>query len=363
MLKKIKGEPITMINSKKINLLGIDLAKQIFQLHGVDCKGHTVLKKKIKRAELTPFIINLPICTIAMEACGGAHFWARTFKDFGHEVKLISPQFVKPFLKGNKNDANDAEAICEAAQRPSMRFVPVKNIANQDIQNLHRIRQRLVRNRTALSNEIRGLLSEYGIVIPKTIKKLKDLLIPILENHEEKRLSKLSRETFHNLLIELAQVEKDVEHYDKKLVEILKTNEQAQKIMDIDGVGIITATAIVAAVSDIHAFSSGRQFAAWIGLVPKQSSSGGKEKLGGISKRGDVYLRTLLIHGSRATLRYAGLRDDRRSKWIVDKIKSRGYNKTAVALANKNARTIWSILKNNTKYNCNFLNSTSINII
>ena len=296
------------MNTTKMTLLAIDLAKEIFQLHGVDERGKAVLKKKLRRPALLAFVANLPKCTIAMEACGGSHYWAREFQKLDHEAKLISPQFVKPFVKSNKTDANDAEAIAEAAMRPSMRFVPIKQVANQDIQNIHRVRERLIRNRTALSNEIRGLLHEYGIVIPKTILKLKQFLLPILDNLEEQRLSSMSIKLFRELMEELGNIEKEVKKYDDHLEVVFKSNEAAQRIEKIEGVGIVTATAIVAAVSNANSFKNGREFSAWLGLVPKQNSSGGKTVLQGISKRGDGYLRKMLINGARAALRWAPLK-------------------------------------------------------
>lgn len=339
-----------MLTTTKLHLLAIDIAKEVFQLHGVNERGKALLRKRLRRSELLSFVVNLPKCTIAMEACGGAHYWAREFQKLDHEVKLISPQFVKPFVKSNKTDANDAEAIAEAASRPSMRFVPIKQIPNQDIQNIHRVRERLIRNRTALSNEIRGLLHEYGIVIPKTISKLQQVLIPILDNPDEQRLSSMSIKVFRQLLEELRNTELEVKKYDDELAGIFKTNEAAQRIEKIEGVGIISATAIIAAVSDPNAFKNGREFSAWLGLVPKQNSSGGKTVLQGISKRGDVYLRTMLINGARSALQRAPFKSDKRSKWITEKIKTRGYNKACVALANRNARVIWVLLAKGQEY-------------
>lgn len=339
-----------MMNTTKLAVLAIDLAKEVFQLHGVDERGKAVLKKKLRRSELLAFVANLPTCIIATEACGGAHYWAREFQKQGHNPKLISPQFVKPFVKSNKTDANDAEAIAEAAMRPSMRFVPIKQILNQDIQNLHRVRERLIRNRTALSNEIRGLLHEYGIVIPKTIAKLQKLLVPILDSPEEHRLSPMSTRLFRQLMEELRNTEIEVKKYDDELMAVFKTNEAAQRIEKIEGIGIITATAIVAAVSDPNVFKNGREFSAWLGLVPKQNSSGGKTVLQGISKRGDIYLRTMLINGARSALQWAPLKSDKKSKWITGKIKTRGFNKACVALANRNARVIWVLLAKGQEY-------------
>jgi transposase len=339
-----------MTNTTTVTVLAIDLAKEVFQLHGVNERGKAIIKKKLRRSELLEFVANLPKCLIAMEACGGAHYWAREFQKFGHEAKLISPQFVKPFVKSNKTDANDAEAIAEAAVRPSMRFVPIKQIPNQDIQNLHRVRERLIRNRTALSNEIRGLLLEYGIAIPKTISKLYQLLTTILDNPEEQRVSPMSRQLFRQLLEELKNIEKEAKKYESELETVFKGNEAAQRIGKIEGVGVVSATAVIATVSDPNAFKNGREFSAWLGLVPKQNSSGGKTVLQGISKRGDVYLRTMLINGARAALRWAPLKSDKKSKWITEKMKTRGFNKACVALANRNARVIWALLAKGENY-------------
>lgn len=332
-----------------ITLLGVDLAKNVFQLHGVDAKGRSVLRKKLTRSKLLETIANMPACTIAMEACSGANHWHRKFSSFGHEVKIISAQFVKPYVKTNKNDFNDAEAICEAASRPSMRFVTPKTIEQEDLQAMHRIRSRLVEERTALTNQIRGLLAEYGIVIAQGINNVRKKLPEILEDGENE-LSVRGRELFADLYEELCEKDKRVEAYDTKLNEVFKTNDMCQRISKIEGVGPVTATAIVATIGDPKIFKNGRHFAAFLGLVPRQSSSGGKERLLGISKRGNVYVRSLLIHGGRAVVRVVNKKDDARSKWIRGLRDRRGANKTAVAVANKNARIIWALLAKNEQY-------------
>lgn len=333
----------------EITVLAIDLAKNIFQLHGVNQAGKALLKKKLRREQLLSFIANLKPCLIAMEACGGAHYWSREFIKLGHEVKLISPQFVKPFVKSNKNDSADAEAIAEAAVRPSMRFVSVKQLWQHDIQNLHRVRSRLVGARTALSNEIRGLLNEYGIVMPLGIPKLKSLLPTVLEAHSE-QLAISTQRLFLRLLEELKKLENEIEGYDQEIKAVFAASETAKRIEKIEGIGILTATALVAAVGDPKIFKNGRQFAAWLGLVPKQHSSGGKNQLLGISKRGDGYLRCLLIHGARGALRAAHLKKDKRSRWAVEKQKTRGNNRAAVALANKTARIVWAVMAKGEEY-------------
>lgn len=333
----------------RISVLGIDLAKTVFQLHGVDSVGKVVLTKRLTREKLLGFVANLPKCLIGMEACGGSNYWAREFEKLGHEVKLISPQFVKPYVKSNKNDRADAEAICEAVSRPNMRFVPIKQVEQQDIQSVHRIRERLVKNRTALCNEIRGLLQEYGIVLCKSISKLRSGLPMIIES-DKNQLTTMTRELMRSLLEELQGLESRVLECDQKVKTIHNAHPICKKLTKIPGVGPITATALVAAIVDPQAFKNGRELSAWVGLVPRQSSSGGREKLLGISKRGDVYLRKLLIHGARAALYWVDEKKDRRSLWAKKLIERRGINRAAVALANKNARTIWVLMARGEEY-------------
>ena len=333
----------------KVTRLGIDLAKTVFQLHGVDTLGKTALKKKCPRAQLMKTISNLPPCLIGMEACGSASFWAREFKKAGHEVKLISPQFVKPYVKSNKNDAADAEAICEAVGRPNMRFVAIKPVESQDIQNLHRIRSRLVRARTALSNEIRGLLGEYGLIVPKGISQMRKKLPDILESAGDK-LTSMSRECFYNLNGEMSELDEKILIYETKLKAILINSPVCQRIYTIPGIGPITATAVISTVTDPFMFKNGRGLSAWLGLVPRQNSSGGKDQLLGISKRGDTYLRGLLIHGARTVLKNADNKTDRQSVWVKKLAERRGKNRAAVALANKNARAIWVLMTRNEEF-------------
>ena len=329
-----------------IKLLGIDIAKYVFQLHGIDSSGKAVLRKKIKRDQLIEFIVKLPVCTIAMEACGGSNYWARQFKKLGHKVKLISPQFVKPFVKGNKNDRNDAEAIAEAASRPSMKFVPIKMVEQQDVQNLHNVRQQLITQRTALSNQIRGILLESGICFAKGFPSLRKHIPEILENAENE-LTAAGRELIHELFEGFLELSKRILHYDKKLQTYFNESEACQKIKELEGIGPIVATAIVSKMGDPKQFKRGRHFAAFLGLVPRQHSSGGKERLLGISKRGDKYLRTLLIHGARSAVTRIDKKTDPKSMWLKQLKERRGINRAAVALANKNARVIWALLANN----------------
>jgi transposase len=290
-----------------------------------------------------PFIAQLPPVLIGIEACGGAHYWARRFREYGHEVKLLAPQFVKPFVKSNKNDMRDAEAIAEAVTRPTMRVVPTKDIDQQDLQVLHRVRERLIGERTALINEVHGLMNEYGIVIPKGVSKFHQAVVEKLES-EKDTLTALSQEMFGKLVEEFVALEEQIAYYQPKLESLAKTHPECQRLMTIPGIGPLTATALIAAVGHVGVFKNGRQFAAWLGLVPKQHSTGGQTRWLGISKRGDSYWRKLLIHGARATLRWVELRTDSRSQWIRGLLKRRGWNRTAVAVANKTARIVWALL-------------------
>jgi transposase len=334
---------------KNLRVLGIDIAKQIFHIVGMDDTGNIVLRKRLPRGALMPFMAQLSPVVIGMEACGGAHYWARRFREHGHCVKLMAPQFVKPYVKSNKHDMADAEAIGEAVTRPTMRFVPVKELAQQDIQALHRVRERLVRARTALLNEMRGLLSEYGIVLPKGVVKFRQALPGTLEQ-EQAKLTELSREVFWQLQEEWRALEQHLAYYNEKLEAICWAHPVCQRLLTIPGIGPLTATALVAAVSDATHFQNGRQFAAWLGLVPRQHSTGGKPHLLGISTRGDIYLRKLFVHGARATMRWIGLKGDRRSQWLRALMQRRGTNRAVVALANKHARIAWVLLATNQVY-------------
>lgn len=331
-----------------ITTLGIDLAKNIFQLHGVNRHGKAVLTKRVTRARLRETVANIPSCLIGMEACASAHYWAREFERLGHKVRLIAPQFVKPYVKSNKNDAQDAAAICEAVGRPHMRFVSVKTVAQQDIQAVHRIRERLVKTRTALVNQIRGLLAEYGLVIPLKNNAVSQALPRILEDAEN-GLTTVGRELFADLYEQLQGLSQSVKKYDAQIERLFKANPICQRLAEVEGVGPVTATALLAA-GDANVFKNGRQMSAWIGLVPRQHSSGGKQTLLGISKRGDTYLRTLLIHGARAAVATAKRKQDARSRWITALAERRGANIAAVALANKNMRILWALMVRGDKY-------------
>jgi transposase len=333
----------------QVRVLGIDLAKQIFHVVGLDDAGNIVLRKRLTRSGLMPFMAQMAPVVIGMEACGGAHYWARRFREHGHTVKLMAPQFVKPYVKSNKTDMADAEAIGEAVTRPTMRFVPIKELTQQDLQALHRVRERLVKARTALINEIRGLLSEYGIILPKGVVKFRQALLSTLEQ-EQAKLTELSREVFWQLHEEWLTLEQRLAYYNEKLEAICQAHPVCQRLLTIPGIGPLTATALVAAVSDAAHFKNGRQLAAWLGLVPRQHSTGGKPRLLGISKRGDSYLRKLFAHGARATMRWIGLKNDRRSQWLRALIQRRGTNRAVVALANKNARIAWVLLATDQVY-------------
>ena len=304
---------------------------------------------KMSKKTVDSLVANLPACLIGMEACGGAQHWVRVFTALGHTVRLIAPQFVKPFVKSNKNDAVDAEAICEAVQRPSMRFVPSKSLEQQDIQSLHRIRSQAVARRTALANQIRGLLMEYGIVIPKGISHVRKQLPRIMEDAENE-LTFLFREMLNELYDEMVHLDERISKLEVKLTAIATQNEDCQRLLTIPGIGLLSATALVAAIGDINVFKNGRELAAWLGLVPRQHSTGGKPTLLGISKRGDSYLRTLLIHGGRTVVRVADKYQDRRNQWVSEIDKRRGKNISAVAVANKNARIAWALLSKKSMY-------------
>ena len=332
-----------------VTTMGIDLAKNVFQVHGMDGHGKATLRKQLKRAQVMSFFVNLPPCLIGMEACGSAHFWARKLTELGHTVKLMAPQFVKPYVKTNKNDAADAEAICEAVARPNMRFVPVKSVEQQAVLGLHRARQGFVVARTAQANQIRGLLAEFGWVIPQGIGCLVKKLPEILEDAEN-GLPSGSRELFSRLFEHFRELDRQVDELQAQIHAWHREDAKSRRLQAIPGIGPLTASALVASVGDARTFKNGRQFAAWLGLVPRQNSSGGKERLLGISKRGDVYLRTLLIHGARAVLRHLHRHADQADGWLARLAARRNPNIAAVALANKNARIVWALLTRATDY-------------
>ena len=331
-----------------ISLLAIDLAKTTFQLHGNNLRGKTLLRKKLRRNQLSDFVANIKPCTIVMEACGGAHYWAQQFKMHGHEIKLISPQFVKPFVKGNKNDSADAEAIAEAAVRPNMRFVPVKSDRHIELQAIHRIRERLVKNRTAICNEIRGILTEFGIVLNKGIENVREGIPKLLL--ENTSFTGFTKNMLADLYSEYLEIDKRVQRATKFIEMVAKEDEGCKKLTEIPGIGPMTATAILTKLSDPHCFKNGRHFAAFLGLVPRHEGTGGKNKMLGISKRGDKYLRSLMVHGARARVFRASAYNDKTSKWVTKIRNEKGYNKASIALANKNARIAWALIANQTEY-------------
>jgi transposase len=327
----------------KITRIGLDIAKDVFVVHAVDRADKTVLNKRLGRAKVRDFFAQLEPCLVAMESCGGAHYWAREFAGLGHEVRLIAPQFVSPYRRGGKNDDNDACAICEAAGRPDMRFVPVKSVEQQAVLTMHRARALLIGERTALVNQIRGLLAEFGIVVRQGVAALRQVLPDVLEDGEN-ALPAMAREVVAELGERLRDLEARAHEYDRRIALLAKQMPAATRLMQVPGIGPLTATALVASVGDARTFSSGRQFAAWLGLVPKQYSSGGTTRLGRITRRGDRYLRTLLVHGARAQVCHAAKRHDTRGQWIQAVRLRRGFNKATVALAARNARIVWALL-------------------
>ncbi len=329
-----------------LELLAIDLGKRSFHIHGVDSAG-LIISRKTSRSKLIETIEDLSPETIAMEACASAHYWGRRFVAAGHRVLLINPRFVKPFVKGSKNDAADAEGIFEAALRPTMRFVPVKSIEQQDLQSLHRTRDRIVCARTALINHMRGLFGEYGVVLPQGAWRFPTQAHDAIATAE---LSDLARELFTEMLDELGGLDLRLETLDRQLLAICRTNEACRRLSQLPGVGPVVATALVAAVDDGRHFRSGRELAAWIGLVPRQYTTGGKPRLGGIGRRANHYLRRQMIHGARAVMFGLAKHDDRRSQWLKGLAARRGFNRSIVALANKTARVAWALLTRKEDY-------------
>jgi transposase len=332
-----------------VAFLGIDLAKNVFQLHGANVDGQAVWKRRIRREGLLAEIAEREPCVIGVEACTGAFYWQRQFEALGHTVKVIAPQYVKPFVKHQKNDQNDAEAICTALMLPNMKFVPTKSEEQQDIQALHRARRRLVNHRTALVSQMRGLLLDRGIPIALSIGRARRAIPEILED-QANGLSAMSREIIGDLFDFVAQIDVRITAFDRRIDAVFKSNEDCRRIARICGVGPKTATAVVAAVGDGREFRNGRHLAAWMGLVPRQHSSGDKRLLMGISKRGDRHLRTLLIHGAGSVVRVAQRKTDPFSQWVNRLRERRGMNRAIVAVANKNARIIWAILNRNEEF-------------
>lgn len=331
--------------------VGVDLAKQVFQVHGVDAEEQPVWRGSYKRAKWLVEIVKRvePGTEIGMEACAGAHHWARRLQAHGYRVKLMAPQFVKPYVKSNKTDRNDAAAICEAMSRPSMRFVEVKRVEQQDIQAVHRVRTELVAQRTSKANQIRGLVGEYGLVAPVSLGALRRTLPEWLEDAEN-GLSARFRRLLAGLADDLRLLDVRITELDDEIASIADSDPAVQRLLELRGVGPVTATALVAALGTGQAFRRGRDFSVSLGLTPKQHSSGGKERLLGISKRGDAYLRQLLVHGARAVIRTAADKDDSLSRWLQKLLARRHSNVVAVALASKTARMAWALLHYDTAY-------------
>jgi len=329
--------------------IGIDLAKNSFSLAGSDKHGKIVLRKTVNRGKLLSVIAQCPPCLIGLEACSGAHYWAREFEQLGHEVRIIAVKFIEPYRKGGKNDNNDAEAICEAVRRPNIWYVPVKSADQQAALCVHRVRQGVVRDRTSWVNRLRGLLSEFGIVLPKgryTVQAAVPAVLTDLDNG----LPQLAREMIHDLWLSIQQANEQILGYDRALAKLAREDETAKRLMTIPGVGEQVATGIVASVPDPRLFRNSRQFAAWLGLVPRQYTTGGKIRLGRITKRGDKYLRMCLVHGARAVVANLGDKQDHVSRWVRDLIERRGYLRAVVALAARNARLIWTLMVKQENY-------------
>ena len=339
---------------RQVCQIGLDIAKQYFQVHGVDKHGKDVFNKKLKRKNVLSFFANLPPCLVGMEACGGAHYWAReiTKLDAGHTVRLISPRRVKPFVLNNKTDAADARAICEVVGRPSTRFVPIKTVEQQDLAAWHRMRERKIKERTALANQARAFLLEQGIIVAKGITHIRTFL-PIVIEDLENRLSMPARDYLSELYAELVSCDELVKKYESRIISFAKNDEACKRLQKIPGIGPITATAIVAHAGDATEYKNGRAFAASLGLTPKEHSSGGKRKLLGISKRGNNTIRKLLIQGARIVTRYALAAQENSyptQAWIQAVATRRGRQRAAVALANKTARIIWNLLAKKEEY-------------
>ena len=333
----------------KVITIGLDIAKHVFQVHGVDEAGTVVIRRKLRRAEILQFFEALEPCLVGIEACATAHYWARSIMAFGHKVKLMPPTYVKPYVKRQKNDAADAEAICEAVTRPTMRFVPVKGEEQQGILMLHRTRELLIRQRTMLINALRAHLAEFGIVMAQGRAGVATL-VTLVEDDEHELIPAIAREALLAVVDQLRDAHERVAVIERKIVIWHRSNEQSRRLETIPGIGPITASAIAATITDAGLFRSGRELAAWIGLVPRQNSSGGKERLGHISKKGDPYIRRLLVIGAHAVLRFARNGKATTTKWAAALLARKPYKLAAVALANKMARIVWAMLVRNEEF-------------
>jgi transposase len=327
----------------QITTIGLDLAKNVFQVHGVDAEGTVVVRRKLRRTQVREFFVGLAPCLIGMEACGTAHFWARELIAMGHRVKIMPPSYVKAYVRRGKNDAADAAAICEAVMRPHMRFVPVKTEEQQAALMLHKTRELLVRQQTMLINAIRGHMAELGMIAPQGAAKVKDL-IAVIQESEDQSIPALARAALQPLVRQLHTLDEQVEILDREIKAWHKTNETGRRLATIPGVGILTASAIAATVPDPSFFKSGREFAAWLGLTPRQNSSGGKDRLGRISKKGNTYIRRLLVTGATSMLRYARAKTAAGADWVNGLLQRRPARLVTVAMANKTARIAWAVM-------------------
>jgi transposase len=340
---------MAQVPTAQVTTVGIDIAKTVVCIHGVDARGHVVVKQRLARQKVRPFMAQLPPCLLGMEASGGAHSGARELTQLGHTVQLMAPQFVQPYVQSQNNDPNAAAGLCEAVERPRMRGVPVKSIPQPDVQALHRIRERQITARTALINQIRGLLTAYGIVIPQRASQVRHQRPMVLEDAAN-GLTATAREWLHALTEELQALDQRIAATDQQIERGFEADEACQRLAQLPGIGPLTATALVAAVGDAAEFTNGRQFAAWLGLVPRQHSTGGKTTLLGLTKRGNGYLRTRRIHGARAVLRVVDRKTDTRSRWLQGVKARRGMNCASVAQANKTARIAWALLAKSDRY-------------
>jgi len=336
---------------ERINLLAIDLAKEVFQVEGINDHGKPILKKRLMRDELLLFTAQLPACRIAMEACGGSHYWSRKFAEQGHTPCLLAAKLVKPFKKtSQKNDQHDAHAIGEAAQRPSMRYVGAKTVNQQDLQSLHRARALLVKQRTASVNQCRGIAMEYGVVMPDGINKFREHFPVVIEADNE--LTPVARELLGTVKDMISKLDVEITKIERKIKSVGSESRDYNRLIEVPGVGPMTASLFLASVGDVNAFKNGRHLAAWAGLVPRQHSSGGHTKLMGITKAGDQDLRVMLVHGARALIRATRIKSgaDPQSQWILKLLEKKGWNVTAIAVANRNCRIMWHLVKHQEEY-------------
>jgi len=326
-----------------ITTIGLDIAKHVFQVHGVDDRGRTVIQRRLRRADVRTYFAQIETCLIGIEACHSSHYWARTLAALGHEVRLIPPQYVRPYVRGGKNDARDAEAICEAVSRPTMRVVSIKTADQLALQALHRMRARLIHDRTATANQMRSFLSEEGFVFPQGLAGFRTRLIALLDAPQP-GVTPLLRELASRFLEQLRALDEWIDGLNAQLRQAFSADETCQRLAEVVGIGPVIATAVVGTVGNARAFKNGRQFAAWIGLTPRQHSSGERTQLLGITKRGDAYLRMLFVQGARAVLRTVARRRDRLGQWLQQLLTRRHKHVVAIALANKIARITWAVL-------------------